>query len=167
MAQIQKLNERCIMLKIKKCNLLPSRLVAILVVLFTLTACSISGVRVNDSLRYADKRQFDNDIATLKKLEDMKRGEACTWNFLFLIPVYGDGSLLTAAKAGQINDVELIAEYGVWRFPFNKECTVVYGDSIDSVEPLVPDSNNSTVDEQVVKALTSDAEANPVRMFWH
>ena len=45
------------------------------------------------------------------------------------MPVYGDGSIISAADQGNINNVELIGETGMWYFPFNKNCTIVYGDS--------------------------------------
>ena len=32
-------------------------------------------------------------------------------------------------RQGNINNVELVGETGLWYFPVNKNCTVVYGDS--------------------------------------
>jgi len=48
----------------------------------------------------------------------------------------GDGSLITAAENGKVNTVQLIGETGKWYFPFNTNCTVVYG---DKAEPPAPE----------------------------
>lgn len=63
-----------------------------------------------------------------EELQTRKKGEACTWNLFFFIPMLGDGSIIGAADNGKINNVELIGETGLWYFPFNRNCTVVYGD---------------------------------------
>jgi hypothetical protein len=80
------------------------------------------------TLRYADNRPVG--VANIKfvDLEHMKRGTACTWNLAFVLPVYGDGSIITAADAGRINTVQLIGETGKWFGPVSRNCTVVFGD---------------------------------------
>jgi hypothetical protein len=80
------------------------------------------------TLRYADNKPVGVENIRFVDLQKMKRGKACTLNFLYAVPVYGDGSLITAAEDGEINTVQLIGETGKWYFPFNTNCTVVYGD---------------------------------------
>lgn len=64
---------------------------------------------------------------------------ACTVNFAWVVPLYGDGSIITAAEAGKINTAELIGETGRWYFPFNTNCTVVFGDKTAGAElPAAP-----------------------------
>lgn len=50
---------------------------------------------------------------------------------------YGNGSILTAADSGEINGVQLIGETGRWYFPFNKNCTVVFGDKVDGNNQII------------------------------
>ena len=80
------------------------------------------------TLRYADNKPVGVEHIRFVELERMKRGTACTVNFLYILPLYGDGSVITAADNGKINDVHLIGETGRWYFPFNTDCTVVFGD---------------------------------------
>lgn len=89
------------------------------------------------TLRYADNKPVGVENIRFVDLQKMKRGRACTLNFLYAIPVYGDGSLITAAEDGEINTVQLIGETGKWYFPFNTNCTVVYGDKPDDVAPAI------------------------------
>lgn len=91
------------------------------------TGCASTG-DLADTLRYANNNPVGIENIHFKKLNSMKRGEACTWNFLYFIPILGDGSILTAAGNGNINSVELIGKTGRWFFPFSTNCTVVFGD---------------------------------------
>lgn len=80
------------------------------------------------TLRYADNRPVGVENIKFKELQKMKRGRACSYSFLYLIPMFGDSSILSAAESGQINNVRLIGETGFWTFPFSQSCTVVYGE---------------------------------------
>jgi len=64
----------------------------------------------------------------------MKKGTSCTFNLLYIFPLFGDGSIISAAENGKINSVELIGETGYWYFPFSTDCTIVYGDSSRNIE---------------------------------
>jgi len=90
------------------------------------------------TLRYADNKPVGVENIRFVDLEKMKRGRACTVNVLYFLPLYGDGSLITAAESGKINTVQLIGETGKWYFPFNTSCTVVYGDKPDAAPPAAP-----------------------------
>jgi len=81
------------------------------------------------SLRYANNNPVGVENIRFHELNNMNRGTTCTWNFLYFLPLYGDGSIITAADAGSINSVQLIGETGKWYFPFSQNCTVVFGDS--------------------------------------
>ena len=83
------------------------------------------------TLRFADTgRTLGIDEISFKELKTMKKGQSCTWNLLFFIPIFGDGSIITAAEKGDINDIQLIGETGSWYGGFlNRTCTVVYGDN--------------------------------------
>ena len=105
--------------------------IAILFVLSSvLFSCGVSKDLAR-TLRFANTgRTLSVDEIAFKELKTMKRGEACTWNLLFFIPIFGDGSIITAAEKGDINDVQLIGETGSWYGGFlNRTCTVVYGDN--------------------------------------
>lgn len=93
----------------------------------TLTGCATSK-DLAKTLRYADNRPVGIENIRFVDLEQMKRGKACTVNAFYVLPLYGDGSIITAAEAGGINNVQLIGETGRWYFPFNTSCTVVFGD---------------------------------------
>jgi hypothetical protein len=96
-----------------------------------LAATSAGCVTTKDlaqTLRYADNRPVGVQNIQFIDLKKMKRGNACTVNLLYAVPIYGDGSLITAAAEGDINTVQLIGETGKWYFPFNTNCTVVFGD---------------------------------------
>jgi hypothetical protein len=88
------------------------------------------------TLRYADNRPVGAENIRFVELNNMKRGRACTVNLLYFLPLYGDGSLITAAEDGDINTVQLIGETGKWYFPFNTNCTVAYGDKA----PMAPEA---------------------------
>jgi len=90
------------------------------------------------TLRYADNKPVGVENIRFVDLERMKKGKACTWNVLYFMPLYGDGSLITAAEKGKINTVQLIGETGKWYFPFNTNCTVVYGDKPADAAPAAP-----------------------------
>ena len=87
------------------------------------------------TLRYADNRPVGVENIRFVELTEMKRGKACTWNVAFVVPIYGDGSIITAADDGEINTVQLIGETGKWYGPISKNCTVVFGD-----KPAAPPS---------------------------
>ena len=95
------------------------------------------------TLRFADTgRTLGIDEISFKELKTMKKGQSCTWNLLFFIPIFGDGSIITAAEKGDINDIQLIGETGSWYGGFlNRTCTVVYGDNpnvLNKNENLTP-----------------------------
>jgi hypothetical protein len=93
----------------------------------TTTGC-VTTKDLAQTLRYADNKPVGVENIRFVDLQKMRRGKACTVNMLFFLPIYGDGSLITAAEDGKINTVQLIGETGKWYFPFNTNCTVVYGD---------------------------------------
>ncbi|QWV97182.1 TRL-like family protein [Geomonas nitrogeniifigens] len=103
------------------------RLGAVVLVLAGLCGC-IPTHDLAKSLRYADNTPVGVENIKFVELNQMKRGEACTFNIFYFIPLFGDGSILTAAHKGGINNVELIGQTGYWYFPFSTDCTVVYGD---------------------------------------
>lgn len=88
------------------------------------------------TLRYSDNTPVGVKNIKFQELERMKRGEACTWNLLYFIPIQGDGSILSAASSAKINNVQLIGETGYWYFPFSKNCTVVFGDQLAQSEVM-------------------------------
>lgn len=104
------------------------KIITALLILAT-TACATVTKDLARTLRYSDGQTVGVKNIDFKELQTRKRGEACTWNLFFVMPLYGDGSIITAADQGDINNVELIGETGLWYFPVNKNCTVVYGDS--------------------------------------
>lgn len=103
--------------------------IMVLMIVLLATGCATVTKDLARTLRYADGNVVGINNIDFKELQTRKRGEACTWNLFFILPIYGDGSIITAADAGQINNVELTRETGLWYFPANKNCTVVYGDS--------------------------------------
>jgi len=107
------------------------KLIVILVMMSSMVAVITGCVTTKDlakTLRYANNTPVGVDNIKFIELEKMKRGEACTINLFYFIPIYGDGSIITAAKEGKINTIELIGETGHWYFPFSRDCTVVFGD---------------------------------------
>ncbi len=86
------------------------------------------------TLRYANNTPVGVDKIKFIELNEMKRGTACTLNLFYFLPIYGDGSIITAADHGKINTVELIGETGRWYFPFSTNCTVVFGDRLASAK---------------------------------
>lgn len=116
----------------------------------TLSVGSLSGCATTEdlakTLRYANNTPVGVDNIKFQQLTAMKRGTACTWNFLYFFPIYGDGSIITAADEGEINSVELIGQTGKWYFPVSKNCTVVFGDksvaSMSATPPTLPDADS-------------------------
>jgi hypothetical protein len=107
------------------------KLIVIAVMMSTMVQVISGCVTTKDlakTLRYANNTPVGVDNIKFIELEKMKRGEACTINLFYFIPIYGDGSIITAAKEGKINTIELIGETGHWYFPFSRDCTVVFGD---------------------------------------
>lgn len=107
--------------------------VLLLLIVMVMSGCATVTKDLAQTLRYSDGSAVGIKNIDFKELQTRKRGEACTWNLLFFIPVYGDGSILSAADQGDINNVELIGETGLWYFPVDKNCTVVFGDSTHPV----------------------------------
>lgn len=97
--------------------------------ILSLAGCATVTKDLAKTLRYAGGQSVGVKNIDFKELQSRKKGEACTVNIFFFMPVYGDGSIISAADQGNINNVELIGETGMWYFPFNKNCTIVYGDS--------------------------------------
>jgi hypothetical protein len=104
--------------------------VALAMALMAATSGCVASKDLARTLRYADNKPVGVANIRIVELEQLKRGKACTVNFLYVLPLYGDGSIITAAEAGKINTVELIGETGRWYFPFNTNCTVVFGDKM-------------------------------------
>ncbi len=115
-----------------------------IIILFALSSllfsCGVSKDLAR-TLRFADTgRTLGVDEIAFKELKTMKKGQSCTWNLLFFIPIFGDGSIITAAEKGDINDVQLIGETGSWYGGIlNRTCTVVYGDN-----PAVSNKNKNS-----------------------
>ncbi len=84
---------------------------------------------LSKTLRYSNSPNSEKiGIGNLQYqvLKNMKRGEACLYRILYVIPV-GDDSTMSAAFDGDIGNVTYIGETGFWGFPFSRSCTVVYG----------------------------------------
>ena len=114
------------------------KLIAIVTVVSLISGC-VATKDLAQTLRYANNTPVGVNNIKFIELERMKRGTACTLNLLYFIPIYGDGSIITAADNGKINTIELIGETGRWYFPFSTDCTVVFGDKsaiIENQEPL-------------------------------
>ena len=95
----------------------------------------VSGCATKDlakSLRYSNNNPVGVENIKFKELKKMKKGEACIYNLLYFIPLFGDSTIITAAENADINSINLIGESGFWSFPFSKSCTVVYGDLEDN-----------------------------------
>ena len=114
-----------------------TKLIAIVAMMSLISGCT-NTKDLATTLRYADNTPIGVNQIKFIELENMKRGKSCTLNLLYFIPVYGDGSILTAAENGHINTVELIGETGHWYFPFSTDCTVVYGDKSAILENQIP-----------------------------
>jgi hypothetical protein len=102
--------------------------VIVAAIALALAAC-VSTKDLSHTLRYADNKPVGVENIRFMELERMKRGKACTVNLFYVLPLYGDGSIITAAEAGHINRVKLVGETGHWYFPFNTDCTVVFGEN--------------------------------------
>ena len=96
-------------------------------IIMAMAGCASTG-DLAKTLRYADNRPVGVDKIQFTDLNKMNRGEACTINIFYIFPLWGDGSILTAAAAADINNVQLIGQTDRWYFPFSRNCTVVYGD---------------------------------------
>ncbi|SFM71112.1 TRL domain-containing protein [Marinobacter zhejiangensis] len=104
----------------------------LLLSIVSMAGCATSTRDLAKTLRYADGARVGVANIDFEQLQARPRGEACTWNVLFFIPLVGDGSLITAADNGDIDNIKLTGETGVWYFPFNKNCTVVFGDPVEA-----------------------------------
>ncbi len=65
--------------------------------------------------------------ATSNKVGDVK-GEACSRNILFLIPLSLDDSIHSAAKAGGLSLISTVDHHSFTSIIYNSRCTVVHGD---------------------------------------
>lgn len=111
------------------------KLAAIIAIMMTVSGCAATK-DLAKTLRYADNTPVGVENIKFINLAAMKKGESCTFNLFYFIPLFGDGSIITAAKKGNINTVELIGQTGFWYFPFSTDCTVVYGDSSTHIEKI-------------------------------
>ncbi len=110
----------------------------ILLCALLLFLCGCFNVRdMAKNLRYANNTPVGVENIKFIDLQAMSRGESCTLNFLYFIPLWGDGSIITAAENGNINTVELIGETGYWTLLFSRNCTVVFGDKNRKAPPPV------------------------------
>jgi hypothetical protein len=107
------------------------RLMCLLGMASIVSGCATTG-DLAKTLRYANNTPVGVNNIQFQQLNTMKRGTACTWNMFYYLPLYGDGSIITAADNGAINSVQLIGETGRWYFPMSNNCTVVFGDKEDS-----------------------------------
>ena len=98
-----------------------------ILVALVLSGCASTG-DLAKTLRYANNDPVGVNNIKFQELNTMKRGATCTWNLFYFLPLFGDGSIITAADNGKINSVELIGETGRWYFPLSENCTVVFGD---------------------------------------
>ena len=107
-----------------------TRITSIIALLFFLGSCGNTR-DLAETLRFSgSKSAVGVDQINFKDLKQMKKGEACTWHLFFIIPIFGDGSIITAAEKAGINNVQLIGQTGFWYGGVvNKNCTVVYGDN--------------------------------------
>lgn len=97
-------------------------------VIFFISGCGTAQKDLARTLRYSNNAPVGVSNIDFQDLKKMKRGDACTWNIFYFLPLFGDGSIITAADNGDISTVELIGETGYWFFPFSKNCTVTFGD---------------------------------------
>ena len=118
------------------------KLISAILCMSLLAGCATSTKDLAKTLRYSDNRNIEISNIAFKQLSQRQRGDACTWNLFFVIPLYGDGSIITAAKNGDINNVEMIGETGYWFFPFNKNCTVVFGNK-NAYSPQKPQAEKT------------------------
>lgn len=109
------------------------KIIVIMVIALGVSGCA-STKDLAKTLRYADNSPVGVENIKFIDLDSMKKGSSCTFNLFYFIPLFGDGSIITAAENGNINTVELIGETGYWYFPFSTDCTVVYGDSSGNIE---------------------------------
>jgi len=103
-----------------------ARVLLPLLAILALTGC-VNSKDLAKTLRYADERSVSVADFRFAELGKLSKGEACTVNFLNWLPLWGDGSLITAIERGRINRIHYIGETGYWYFPFNTNCTVVFG----------------------------------------
>jgi hypothetical protein len=108
------------------------KLLVILAMVSSIAGCATTK-DLAKNLRYANNTPVGAENIKFIELDKMKRGTACTLNLLYFLPIFGDGSIIAAADEGKINTVELIGETGRWYFPFNTNCTVVFGDKSNAL----------------------------------
>jgi hypothetical protein len=110
------------------------RLLLPLVAVVALSGC-VSTKDLAKTLRYADQRAISVGEFQFAELGQLRKGKACTVNFMNWLPLFGDGSLITAVESGEINQIRYIGETGYWYFPFSTNCTVVFGDHVKDYKP--------------------------------
>lgn len=146
------------------------RLITLLAATLAMTGC-VSTKDLAKNLRYADQRAVPMEQLRFVELGRLQQGRACTLNFLQWLPLYGDGSIITAVNEGKINQLRFIGETGRWYFPFSTNCTVVFGDSPDtgvaaSVPVVVPPAASAPPVQQVPASQPPQSEPVPRRGFW-
>lgn len=99
------------------------------IVIFALFCVSCVPIDTAKTLKHADGTNVDLSKVNFAELRNTKQGSACVWNLAYAIPLYGDDTVMKAAQNGNISNIELTARTGLWTFPINKSCLVVYGDS--------------------------------------
>ena len=140
------------------------KLIVILVLLLAISGC-IPTRDLAKSLRYSNNDPVGVENIKFIDLNKMKKGKACTVNLLYVIPLFGDGSIIRAAENGKVNTIELIGETGWWYFPFCTVCTVVYGDKSAIIErpETTTSEDNSTVEEKPKTTTPGDGELDELR----
>lgn len=132
--------------------------VILLAASLALTGCT-SSRDLAKTLRYADDRAIEVAHFPFAELQTLRKGEACTVNFLNWFPLFGDGSLITAIERGQVNRVRYVGETGYWYFPFATNCTVVFGD--DQAPPAEEVAARAAPEAATRAALAKPEAARP------
>ena len=102
------------------------KLLALSILIVGLTSCVHQDLSKTLRHSYSDGEKLGVSNINYDSLKGMKKGQACLFRFLYLIPL-GDDSIMTTTFNGEISSVIYIGETGFWGFPFSKSCTVVYG----------------------------------------
>lgn len=126
------------------------------------------------TLRYADQRAVAVEQFDFTELDKLERGEACTVNFLNFLPLFGDGSLITAVEKAKISRIRYVGETGYWYFPFCTHCTVVFGEKAGSAvaapQPAttqgIPPAPAVTAQDEATGMQAAPTPAQPRRDFW-
>lgn len=137
-----------------------------------LTGC-VNSKDLAKTLRYADERAISVGNFPFADLGKLSKGESCTVNFLNWLPLWGDGSLITAVERGKINRIHYIGETGYWYFPFNTNCTVVFGSDepppLAGVSPASAPRESGNGGGNAAQGMADPAPKSPAlrqREFW-